>query len=243
MMIRHVGKHKNFRFSWKFLTKALIIFAIILLSLTVANQFRAVKYFPIKEVNIIGVQHIDHQAIQQMLLPLVKNGFFSVDVAMIKERLYQYPWVADASVRRVWPNQVVIRVSEKTPLARWNDENLISTSGDIFKPDSATFPRDLPQFVGPEGKHINMIENYNKINSILSPLHFKITRLELNPAEAWNLTLDNGMKMQVGRKDILTKINHFVKVYPKIVGGRTSDVDYVDLRYSNGFAVRWKTIT
>jgi cell division septal protein FtsQ len=31
-----------------------------------------------------------------------------------------------------------------------------------------------------------------------------------------------------------------VKVYPKIVGMHESDVEYIDLRYSNGIAVKWK---
>lgn len=244
MMIRQVGKrYKALRFSWKLTAKAASLIAIFLISIMAINQFRTISYFPIKEVNIIGAQHIDHQEMQNLLLPFVKRGFFAVDVELIKEQLNQFPWVREASVRRVWPNQVIINVSEKTALARWNDDTLLSTNGDIFKPGSATFPSQLPQLSGPEGKHIDMIENFNKINSILGPLHFKITRLELDPAESWSLTLDNGMKIHIGRKDILTKINHFVKVYPKIVNGRTSDIDYVDLRYSNGLAVRWKTIT
>jgi cell division protein FtsQ len=176
-------------------------------------------------------------------MPFVKRGFFAVDVAMIKERINQFPWVADATVSRVWPNQVVIHVSEKTALARWNNDHLLSTNGDIFTPNPNTLPPDIPYFVGPEGKHIAMIENFNKINSLLSPLQFKISRLELNPADTWNLTLDNGIKIKMGRKEVLTKISQFVKVYPKIISGRTSEIDSIDLRYSNGLAVRWKTIS
>lgn len=244
MMIRQVGKrYKSLRLSWKFTAKALSLIVVFLLSLMVINQFRTISYFPIKEVNIIGAQHIDHQELQQLLVPFVKRGFFAVDVEMIKERLNQFPWVADASVSRVWPNQVVIHVSEKVALARWNNEHLLSTNGDIFTPAKEQLPADIPNFVGPEGKHIAMIENFNKINSILSPLHFKITRLELNPTETWNLTLDNGIKIKMGRKEVLTKISQFAKVYPKIISGRTSEIDSIDLRYSNGLAVRWKTIS
>ncbi len=65
----------------------------------------------------------------------------------------------------------------------------------------------------------------------------------LTPYFTWKLTLDNGITMQIGHKDILTRLDHFVKVYPKIVGDRVDDVEYMiyvilmELR-SNG-RIRW----
>ena len=109
-------------------------------------------------------------------------------------------------------------------------------------PALTTYPNDLPKFIGPEGSQLEMLDYYEKINHILSLLHFKIAQMELTAFNAWTITLDNGMKMNMGHKDLLTRIDHFVKVYPKIVGTRTSEVEYIDLRYSNGFAVRWKSI-
>ena len=88
-----------------------------------------------------------------------------------------------------------------------------------------------------------MMEYYAKIASILSPLHFKIARLEETPYQSWSMTTDSGVKVNIGHKDILTRIDHFVKVYSKIVGTRTADVSYIDLRYPNGLAVKWKSIT
>jgi cell division protein FtsQ len=88
-----------------------------------------------------------------------------------------------------------------------------------------------------------MAQYYAKMASVLAPLHFRITRLELTPTMTWSITLDNGMKLNVGHKDILTRLDHFVKVYSKIVGDRVAEVDYIDLRYPNGMAVRWKTVT
>lgn len=87
---------------------------------------------------------------------------------------------------------------------------------------------------------MQMLNYYHSMNTLLSTLQFKITRLELTPTLSWELTLNNGIKLNMGYKDVLTRIGHFVKVYPKIVGEKSKDIDYVDLRYANGFAVRWK---
>jgi cell division protein FtsQ len=86
-----------------------------------------------------------------------------------------------------------------------------------------------------------MLKYFNDINRLFAPLHAKISYLELTPYLTWKLRLNNGITMQMGHKDILTRLGHFVKVYPKIVGARAIDVDYIDLRYPNGLAVRWKT--
>lgn len=242
MIISQVRKrYKEFKFSWKLTGKIICFIAFLFFISFIFNQFRTVNYFPIKEVKIAGINHIERQEIKQSLLPLVNKGFFIVDVALIKERLMQFSWVADASVRRIWPNKIYIQVQEKLPLARWNKTSLLTTSGEIFTPARETHPTGLPQFIGPEGEHVQMLNYYIRIHDILTPLHFQIAQLELTPSWSWNLTLTNGMKLNMGYKDSLTRISHFVKVYPKIVGDRASEVAYVDLRYPNGLAVRWKT--
>jgi cell division protein FtsQ len=241
MIITQVRKHyKDFKISWKLIAK-LLVFALFLSLVSFAfNQIKITHYFPIKEVKIAGLEHVDHQEVQHLLLPLVKKGFFTVDVDLIKERLMHFSWISEAYVRRIWPNQIVIQVIEKKPIARWNDASLLTTSGEIFSPAQDLSPQKLPVFIGPDGEHMQMLNHYHKITTLLQPLQFKIVKLELTPSLSWQVTLSNGIKLNMGYKDVLTRIGHFVKVYPKIVGNKSSDVEYIDLRYANGFAVRWK---
>lgn len=219
----------------------IILFLLFLVTL----YFTVEKFksnFPIKSVKIYGVQHVDQESMQLALTPLVSKGFFAIDVDTIKDRLLKSPWVSNAVVQRIWPDKVMITVVERTPVARWNDGRLLSSNGEIFTPDASSYPNDLPVLVGPDGQHIEMLQYYKKLSSLLTPLRFKISRLELTPELSWNLTFDNGMRLNVGNKDVLTRMGHFVKVYPKIIGDRIADVEYIDLRYANGLAVRWKTV-
>lgn len=244
MTMSQVWKYyKEFRLSRKSVVNLVCFVTFVCVATLTVNQLKIASYFPIQEVKIVGMQHVNHAEVQRLLIPLVNKGFFAVSVEHIKESLAQFPWVADASVRRVWPNQVIIQVAEKSPLARWNDDKLLSTSGQLFSPARDTYPVGLLQFIGPEGMQLKMMENYAQVNPSLAALHVKITRFEMSPAHVWSLTLDNGIKLHVGHKDILTRVADFVKVYPKIIGDRASEVDSVDLRYSNGLAIRWKTTT
>lgn len=221
---------------------SLVVLGFVCLFFAV-NHINFSQYFPIKTVRVFGVKHTDQQEIQQLLLPLVKNSFFNVDLDRIQNRLHVLPWIASLSVRRVWPDQLEITLMEKNAIANWNDNNLLSDEGEIFMPRSISYPEVLPKFVGPNGKQIIMLEYFKQINRILLPLHAKISYLELTADLTWKLALDNGITLHVGHNEILTRLDHFVKVYPKIVGERAADVEYIDLRYPNGMAVRWKTMT
>lgn len=224
--------------------KILILGVIVLSFVFAANQIQLSRYFPIKTVRIYGINRISEQEIRASLLPLVNHGFFTIDVEYIRDRLLQMPWLSDLYVRRIWPDQVEITMVERKPIASWNEESLLSEAGELFTPKRETYPEHLPHFTGAAGQQVFMLQNFKDINRLLSPLHAKISHLELTPDLTWKIMLDNGITMQMGHKDSLTRLNHFVKVYPKIVGTRAADVDYIDLRYPNGVAVRWKqTVT
>jgi cell division protein FtsQ len=229
---------------WRIGAKTISFVALFLLTLYCASKITQFYQFPITQVKVFGMNHVDHQEVQQLVTPLVSQGFFATEVGLIKDRLSQLPWVASVSVRRVWPDEVVVMVTEKTAVARWNENALLSSTGEVFSPSSDSYPSGLPVFVGPEGQQIYILQFYAKINRLLAPLHFRIARLELTPYSSWNIAFDNGMKLAAGHKDILTRMSHFVKVYPKIIGQHSAeDVDYIDLRYANGLAVKWKTVT
>lgn len=233
-------RSRNMTFSWKSTVQILMLLAVLLFLLIGLPKLKNADFFPIKDVKVFGVEHLNHDEVQNLVLPFVNRGFFLVDVERIKERIMQLSWVSQVVVQRVWPNRVMITITEKKPFALWNDTSLLSDAGDLFSPPVESYPTGLPQFVGPTGEQILMLENYAKMSSLLMPLHFKISRLELTPTLAWMITLDNGIKINVGHKDILTRLSHFVKVYPKIFEARVAALEYIDLRYSNGMAVRWK---
>jgi cell division protein FtsQ len=214
--------------------------AIILSIVFALNQMNLANYFPIKTVRVYGINRVSQKEVHDVVLPLVNHGFFTVNVDFIRDQMLQSPWVSDLYVRRIWPDKVEVTLVEKKPVARWSEDVLLSERGELFVPKSE-YPTGLPRFAGPKGQQIFMLQYFNNMNRLLLPLHAKISYLELTPFFTWKVTLNNGITMQFEHKDILTRLNHFVKVYPKIVGTRADDVDYIDLRYPNGVAVRWKT--
>lgn len=223
------------------LLKWLLVLAAITSVVLLISHFKISRHFPIKTVRVYGLNRLSQHEVAETLQPLVSRGFFAINVDRIRERLLVEPWVADIAVRRKWPDQVEVTVAERQPIARWSADTLLSDAGDLFTPHIGKLPEGLPTFLGPDGQQILMLNYFNEMNRLLKPLHAKISYLELTPYLTWKMRLDNGISIQMGHSDVLTRLGHFVAVYPKIVGENANDVDSIDLRYSNGVAVRWKT--
>jgi cell division protein FtsQ len=163
-----------------------------------------------------------------------------VSVAEIQAHAEAMPWVNQASVRRIWPARLQIHIVEQQPFAYWGDQSLLNSQGDVFTPVVQTPGLQLPLFSGPEG-HANLVlVNYKRMGDMVKGLGLVIVELHQDTRRAWHLKLSNGMAVELGRNDPVMRLARFISVYPTILVARTAAViEQVDLRYSNGFAIRW----
>jgi len=198
--------------------------------------------FPIQSIKIEGsFNYVTRHAIEQAVLPaVITHGFFNVDVVALKDRLLTLPWLAGVSVSRVWPDKLVVRVSEQRAVARWGDDSLLNAKAEIFKPLAETLPEGLPLLLGPPGQQDELLAMHQKMGEILSPLGLAILQLDLSARHAWCLILNNGMMILLGRGQPVERLQRFVSVYNRIFATQNKQADRVDLRYDNGLAVHWK---
>ncbi len=198
--------------------------------------------FPIHRVKVEGeFIYVKRDAVQQVLLPVVGNGFFAADLSTMSKELLSMPWVGKVFVRRVWPDGLLVRIEEKKPFAHWGKGQLLARDGDLFTPDNAAVAGDLPWFWGPQGSRNLVLTNYLDMNKMLAGINVTIKQIELTMPHAWRLWLSNGMRLELGKEDALQRLQRFIAVYPQLFAAAPKNgVDYVDLRYSNGMAVRWR---
>ncbi|MGE3919467.1 MAG: cell division protein FtsQ/DivIB [Gammaproteobacteria bacterium] len=202
------------------------------------------KTAPIKFVNIAGqYKHINPAQLQRIMLPYLNTGFFGIDLADLKAHLLEIPWVQDVTIKRIWPNTVNLVIKERQPFALWNESSLLTLQGEVFTPSRDTLPSQGPHFMGPVGQQKWMLDNYKHMLSILQPLGLGVQEIELTKRQAWRLKLTNGLDVILGREDIFPRLERFVGNYGKIIGPRNSQVEYVDLRYTNGLAIKWRPMS
>lgn len=148
-------------------------------------------------------------------------------------------WIRSASVRKVWPNGIQIRVVEHVPLAFWRERQLIASDGRIISP--LVVPNiPLPLLFGPDGTQKSVLEQFELVSQVLSSTDLRPMRLELEARGAWSVTLSSGLLVRLGREDVLARLQRFIAVYKSDLSGRIDQIVGVDARYPHGVSVEWK---
>ena len=196
--------------------------------------------FPLSTVEITGdLDHIDRAALERRLLPAAAGGFFSVDVAAVADAARHEPWVKQALVRRAWPDKLVVEIVGQRSIARWADGGLLSDSGEVFAV-AGPLPEQLPLLGGPAGVQPQRVyAEYQRFSRLLEGLP-AVREVRQEARGAWHIGLANGMTITAGRKDVAGRLKRFAAVYRSRLVGVAPPLESVDLRYSDGFAVRFK---
>lgn len=229
-------KSENLRWGRKVLVTIIIIAGLYWAWLKISNP----NTFPIRTVKIIGVtNHVNHQLLRNTITAHLSRGMLWLNVQDLEGAVNQLPWVENANLTRKWPDEIFIRITEQTPIARWNNTQLLNNHGGIFTPDTSTPIPNLPSLYGPKNLQNTVWEGYQDMNKILSQIGLKILSASMTSRQVWDVYLNNGIHLILGRQDVVKRLKRFVSVYPKI-SPRANNIQYVDLRYSDGFAVKWK---
>ena len=54
------------------------------------------------------------------------------------------------------------------------------------------------------------------------------------------MDLDSGVTVRLGRRDVDQRLERFIRTASQVMAHRFRDINYVDMRYSNGFAIGWR---
>lgn len=217
----------------------------VLLVLVAAGLFFSINslrsIFMIEHVQIRGqFQNEQAHQVQSVLSPYLSRDLLTVSLAAARNALFELAWVQQAQLQRQWPNQVIVQIKEHSPVARWNDVALLNTEGQVFKQSYALRQLELPQLYGPDGREYEVLQQYQKIKTLLQASNFRITSLHLDERNSWSMQSQNGTEFRLGVKDIESRLHRVLAVLVNNIGSDAGALKSIDLRHSNGFAVSWK---
>lgn len=196
---------------------------------------------PIKSITISAdAENIPAVTLKNLVAENARGGFFSLNTEDLKNSLMNLPWVKSVDIQRVWPNQLNIKVKERQAAQLWGATGAIDQDGNLFFPDVATLPKNLPILSGPQDHAADVVNLYKTLSASLVPLSLTISNLTLSDRGSWQLQLSNGLLVILGGEDMAARFQKFAALYPKIIGDNSSNALTVDLRYPNGVAVQWK---
>ena len=231
----------GFQQHWRLLVLGGFALLVAVASWGLGRYLMDPQTLPIRSIQVKGeFRNLDRENIEQVLARNVDGGFFSLDLRRLRDAVVGSPWVADARVTRVWPDRLVVDVTEEKAIAYWGEDGLLNDRGQVFHPRNKLKKRLPLRFNGDENKAPVMLDFFVREQPRFRKRGLSISALSLDKRGEWRLKLVDGTLIVVGKEDAERRIGRLLGVYP-VLEQEARRPEKVDLRYEQGFAVSWRS--
>lgn len=195
---------------------------------------------PLSKIVLQGnLQYVSTLDVQRAFARLDHIGtFMSQDIDVLQTSVQSIPWVSHASIRKQWPDTIKVFLTEHQVQAIWNGNALLDDDGIVFDGDIGLVKEEHVKLYGPDGSAPEVLKVWRQYNSQFQAIGRNISSLLLNERRAWQIILDNGIRLELGKESLDERIARFFLLY-KQLGNEVDKVSYIDLRYDTGAAVGW----
>ena len=205
--------------------------------------------FEIAAIEVTGLRgerdltHQNEAFLRRAVVPQLQGSYFTLRLADVQKAFAQSPWVRHVDVRRVWPNRVWVVVEEHQASALLNNNLLVNEQGEAFAVMLDERDLALPLFVGDPRDSAQLLTRVHELNGWVAGLSLHTVMMTLSDRKAWTATLSNGVTLELGRDEltppVAQRVAQWVRYWPTLAQGSASPVKRIDLRYPNGFAVKY----
>ncbi len=254
------GSEKN-KSRWAAFGVGVLTLGLIVLFL--ADRMFHPDKFQINEIVVHGDFHnVDGGQVHRVVEGALDGNYFSVSLQRMEKEITELPWVFSASLRRRWPSTIVVDVIEIQPVARWGESQWLNFTGDLVEVQAGGSGADydvLPGLSGPYGSTETVWRAFRSWSGRFASSGLALNGLKLEGSGLWLLDLSlgalvlsqdgsspakndrtGGITMIVEGERSTPDIQRFIRTLNQHLIAKFPDMMSVDLRYPNGFAIRWK---
>lgn len=194
--------------------------------------------FRVASVALSGEKQLTREDIFKLAGITDRTSLVFVNAAAMRARLKASPWVADATVLKLYPDRLQIHITEREAFALWQRDGLVSVisiDGIVLEPFVPQRFRTLPLVVGRGAEHeardfLHLVADYPDIAE-------NVRAFVLVAERRWNLYLKNGIEVRLPESGVsqalatLVTLDHDKKLLSR-------DIAAVDLRLQDRVVVR-----
>ena len=236
---------------------AVVLCALAIFGLAVDYIFQPQR-FPMKHISIKGdLQNMEPRQIRQAIAEVVaSSNILRIDIAKAAVAAQALPWVEDATIKRRWPDTLIVFVNERVIRARWNDEQWLDHQGiAVTLPDFKD--SSLPLLRGPLGFEQEVLAKFQIWQSLVQPRGLQIAELVKSDRGSWEvyvrsvfgdvssgeqevqLMAPNNIRVILGSSQPQARFERFAKLYSEVFKSAGNWIMAVDMRYPDGVSVQW----
>ncbi|MBV1915208.1 MAG: cell division protein FtsQ/DivIB [Pseudomonadales bacterium] len=226
----------------KLFFRMLLVAFFILVAAFVYEKRIVINNFVNRPVTSIAVggemTNIDQVKLQMLLTNLVDQRFFEMDIESLALNIEQIPWVNDVQIRKQWPDQIKVMVSERAPVARWGAAGLVDSNGEVFSSDGARIEfSSLPILNGSELTDSALVEKFLELEPMFAAKNIAIEQLSHSNTGSWSIKVAGGHDVVLGKHEFEKRLERFFTLWKATTLEQRATVLTMDFRYSNGAAV------
>jgi cell division protein FtsQ len=213
---------------------------ILLIAFSVAFFF----LFSLLNQSVTKIQYVNEMKrvspdeLRGISTKIYDQGFLQINLSDIKEEIGQVNWVKSVSLERQWPDQINILIEEEDIIGWWNKDSIINSKGNLFSLDEQSLPGGLIEFYGPNGQQAIVYEKYLLFAEELSTRGILIEKVTLDFKGSWIVTIRPNIALRLGKENIGERFDRFLMIWDESLLDNLAVIEYIDLRYTEGFSVK-----
>lgn len=226
----------------------MLVAAIALLAVGAAGWFFQRPWFDLRQIELRaadanGLRHVNPNAVRAAAVGRLRGNFFTMRLEEARRVFESVPWVAGVSLRRAWPDRLVVTLTEHRAIAIWDDGRLLSDSGQLFVANvaEAEVSGPLPQVDAPPRFSADVARQLPRLEAHLTPLGLTVDAIAVSDRAGWTLRTDSGLAIEVGRDDPPGRLDERLALiashYQTVAAHVGAELVRIDARYPQGFAV------
>ncbi len=231
----------SFSVPWKSIALTVLVIAPLALAVGTYQWIQSPQNLTITSVEVKGdLDILDKAQLQPVIEPFTKTNLYLLDQKALETAIEDNPWVYSASMTKIWPDKLIIKIFEQRPVAFWGKDEMLAENGEIIKASLKKQQGKLPVLYSPNNKGRNMATGFLKIREWMKDFPLKMVEFREDTRGSWQIKLENGMTLKIGREHQEKRLRRFMVGYTESLKSVINNVKTIDLRYTNGFAVKWK---
>ena len=228
--------------NWGRVPAVLLLIAPLLLVAAAYFWIQRPENMTIQSVEVTGdLKYLTKDSLKPIITPFTATNLYLLEAKALEEELEFNPWIYSASLTKLWPHKLRITIHEERPIAFWGKDSMLNEYGEIIDAELPEKAGQLPVLYSPQDNGRGMVESYLKVQAWTQDFPLNIREFREDSRGSWQLILANGLTVNIGRVQQEKRLRRFVVGYQRELMDQIGKIHTVDLRYTNGFAVKWKS--
>ncbi|HEY7301281.1 MAG TPA: cell division protein FtsQ/DivIB [Xanthobacteraceae bacterium] len=194
--------------------------------------------FRIVSISVSGNAHVSREEILRIVGVTTRTSLLFLDVEDAREQLKTNPWIAEATVLKLYPGDLRIGITEREPFAIWQRQGeffAIAADGTVLEPYAASRLVQLPLIVGRGAD--KAAKEFLTVLGRFPEIRDQVRASVLVGERRWNLRLRNGLDVRLpevgpaAALERLAALDRDVKLISR-------DITAIDLRLADRVTVQ-----